>query len=360
MQDKAKTLSEQDRGKQMALQGMLAAKEYDEAMDSEGNVSEEKLKEIAKRHNLKPEDLPNMRNVLLAAEGRKAQERALGLAHKLGGQAVAEMGRIQATGIARFEDDKVTIDKDFAKQAGLDKGGIAYMSSMLKATAYEGKMAGATDADEAVGLQRQGLAARKQATEALEGMSVAEKRRLAQGLAKSGAFGQAGDVSAAAARHDSFAKNVSRKGVGGAAASALGITLSKEEQDALKGMNFNFGKDQDAAARLLAEKMGVGDQDDVLKDIKRALSSSQEGGKGVAKGADLLASVGGLKSVQDAQKKKREEAQAEKDPLQAKIAGLLEKVADATGKTAAALSGTLSVVDKSAGAADPDAKGGTK
>jgi hypothetical protein len=134
-------------------------------------------------------------------------------------------------------------------------------------------------------------------------------------------------------------------------ASALGVTLSKDEQTALKGMNFNTGKDQDSAARLIAEKLGVGGDADVLKDIKKSLSSAQEGGKGVAKGADVLAGVQGLKSVQDAQKKKREDGQAEKDPLMAKLVSIMEKmpkeIASALGST------TLTVNDKS-----KDAEGG--
>jgi len=290
-----------------------------------------------------PADIPRVHDVLMAAEGRKAQERALGLAHKLGDQATAEMGRIQAAGIATFDGNQVRIDKDFAKAAGLSKGGTDYLQAMLRGTAYEGKMAGITDADEAVDLQRKGIAERQRANEVLEGMSVAEKRKLAQNLAKAGDFSHSGDVSASAARHDMFQKNVKRKGVGGAVANALGVTLSKDEQTALKGMNFGTDKDQDSAARLIAEKLGGGGDTDVLKDIKMSLRSAQEGGKGVAKGADVLAGVQGLKSVQDAQKKKREEGQAEKDPLMAKLVGIMEKmpkeIASAIGST------TLNVKD---------------
>jgi hypothetical protein len=221
------------------------------------------------------------------------------------------MGRVQAAGIATFDGNQVTIDKDFAKTAGLSKGGADYLQAMLRQTAYEGRMAGITDADEAVGLERKGIAERQKANELLQGMSVAEKRKLAQGLAKGGDFGHAGDVSGAAARQDILQKSIGRRGVGGAVASALGVSLSKDEQAALKGMNFGSAKDQESAARLIAERLGVGGDADVLKDIKASLSSAQEGGKGVAKSADLLAGVSGLKSVQEAQKKKREEAQGE-------------------------------------------------
>lgn len=350
MADKKDKLAPDEKGKQQALHGMLAAKEYDEALNPDGSVDEKKLAEIAKRHNMKADDVPRAHDVLLAAEGRKAQERALGLAHKLGDQAVAEMGRIQAAGIATFDGNQVTIDKDFAKAAGLSKGGADYLQAMLRQTAYEGKMAGITDADEAVGLERKGIAERQNANELLQGMSVAEKRKLAQGLAKGGDFGHAGDVSGAAARQDVLQKSIGRKGVGGAVAGALGVTLSKDEQSALKGMNFGSAKDQEAAARLIAERLGVGGDADVLKDIKASLSSAQEGGKGVAKSADLLAGVSGLKSVQEAQKKKREESQGEKDPLMAKLVGIMEKMPEA-------LAGKLSgITFKATVDGDPEAK----
>ena len=347
-----KDLGHDEKGKQQALHGMLAAKEYDQALGPDGKIDERKLTEIAKRHNMRPEDIPRTHDVLMAAEGRKAQERALGLAHKLGDQATAEMGRLQAAGIARFDGNAVSIDKDFAKAAGLSKGGADYLKAMLRQTGYEGKMAGVSDADEAVNLERKAITERQRANEALQGMSVAEKRKLAQDLAKAGDFTHSGDVGGAAARQDMFQKNVGRKGIGGAVASALGVSLSKEEQAALKGMNFGTAKDQDSAAKLIAEKLGVGGDADVLKDIKASLSSAQEGSKGVAKGADLLAGVSGLKSVQDAQKKKREEAQGEKDPLMAKLVGIMEKmpkeIAAAIGNT------TLNVKDMS-----KDPEGGT-
>jgi hypothetical protein len=201
-----------------------------------------------------------------------------------------------------------------------------------------------------VGLERKGIAERQKANELLQGMSVAEKRKLAQGLAKGGDFGHAGDVSGAAARQDILQKSIGRRGVGGAVASALGVSLSKDEQAALKGMNFGSAKDQESAARLIAERLGVGGDADVLKDIKASLSSAQEGGKGVAKSADLLAGVSGLKSVQEAQKKKREESQGEKDPLMAKLVGIMEKMPEA-------LAGKLSgITFKATVDGDPEAK----
>lgn len=357
MADKKDKLAPDEKGKQQALHGMLAAKEYDEALGADGKIDETKLAEIAKRHNMKPGDVPRAHDVLLAAEGRKAQERALGLAHKLGDQAVAEMGRIQAAGIAKFDGNQITIDKDFAASAGLSKDGTDYLKAMLRQTALEGKMAGITDPGEAVDLANRGIGERQHANEMLQGMSVAEKRKLAQGLAKGGDFAHSGDVSGSAARHDMLQKNIGRKGVGGAVASALGVTLNKDEQAALKGMNFGSAKDQESASRLIAERLGVGGDADVLKDIKASLSTAQEGGKGVAKSADLLAGVSGLKSVQEAQKKKREEAQGEKDPLMAKLVAVMEKMPEA-------LAGKLSgITFKATMDGDPEGKapaGGTK
>lgn len=343
MADKKDKLAPDEKGKQQALHGMLAAKEYDEAVGSDGKIDEKKLAEIAARHNMKPRDVPRAHDVLLASEGRKAQERALGLAHKVGEQAAGEMSRIQSAGIAKFEDGKVTIDKDFAKNAGLSGDSLSYMKSMLRATGLEAKGVGETDAATAVTNMREALTERQNATGSLQNLSVAEKRRLAQDLSKEGDFGHAGDVSAAASRQDSLQKGVSRKGVGGAVASALGINLNKDEQGALKGMNFKDEKSRDRAAALMAEKMGVGGDADVLKDIKASLSSAADGGKGVAKSADLLAGVSGLKSVQDAQKKKREDTQGEKDPLMAKLVDIMSKmpkeIATAIGAT------TLNVKD---------------
>jgi hypothetical protein len=137
------------------------------------------------------------------------------------------MGRIQAAGIAKFDADKITIDKDFAAKAGLSKGGLDYLKAMFRQTAYEGWMVGVTSADEAVDLERKGIAERQRANESLQGMSVAEKRKLAQDLAAAGDFTHSGDVSGAAARQSTLQKSVGRKGVGGAVASALGVSLSK-------------------------------------------------------------------------------------------------------------------------------------
>lgn len=314
LREKGTKISTDEQGQLDALNRLKAVSDYEDALrDGKGSVSAEALERISKQSGLTPEEIKKSYQTVGASEQSKASARASELYNRIGTEARGERDRLQTAGVATFSGGTIHINKDYAKALGGDKKGAMndFLMSSMRSVEAKSRMVGVTDPEELDRLRTIAMAEETHANESLQGMSVAEKRKAAKAAGEQGDFGTSATLQESASRQDRFGKAVSRKGVGGAAADALGINLSKDEQASLK----KFAGDPDKTARFLAHKMGEGVERDpaAVEDIKRAVSEGKRGGKGVAVGADILSGLGGLESV----KKAREEKEQKKNEMQA-------------------------------------------
>lgn len=331
--DKADAL---EHGELEVTRGLLAASEYADAQQKYQGDPEKLQAEtsrISKQYGMSEGAIKKKLSAGVAVVRAQQDEDVLAVMSRQKSEAMATIDKYQKAGIATFSGGKLTLDKATEKDLQGIPGAAAAVKAMLGVTSaeYRGGVAaergGAAGADEARAAMQEALGLSHSANDALAGMSVADKRKLAANESLVGTdIGAA--VGASASRQDRLEKGVRRKGVGGAIADVLGVSLSKDDQKSLKGLDLKSEKGRDAAARMYARDMGVGDDKGVMDEIKKSISMASEGGKGISKSADALAGINGLKSVQEARQKKAEGAQAEKDPLMAKLVGIMEKMPD--------------------------------
>lgn len=350
-----------ERGELEATRGLLAASEYAEAQEKYKD-DPEKLKQeigrITKQHGMSEGAIKKKLGAGAAIVRAQQDEDVLAVMVRQKGEALKTIEKYQAAGIATFKDGKLTLDKATEDDLKGIPGAADAVKAMLGVTAaeYRGGVAaergGPGGADDARAAMKDAVGSSTSANDILAGMSVADKRKLAANERLMGTdMGAA--VSGSAARQDRMEKGIKRKGVAGAAADALGINLSKDDQAALKKIDMKSAKGQEAAARMLAQGLDVGGDETVMAEIKKSISMASGGGKGVSKSADMLAGISGLQSVKDARQKKAEGAQAERDPLTAKMAAGIEKMAGSLDSIKGLLGGTLNVKDQHP---DPEAK----
>lgn len=145
--------------------------------------------------------------------------------------------------------------------------------------------------------------------ESLQNLSLEDKRKVAASLVGTEAGAEAGRAAGMQSKFRSLSK---RGGAKGALNQVLGAGLSKDE---LKGLDASSA----SGAAALAERAGIGGNEELQKMIQRAGTAGKKGGADEKEAAEILRKIVESPQFQDAQKKKQTEQAESADPIAAAI-----------------------------------------
>jgi hypothetical protein len=164
----------------------------------------------------------------------------------------------------------------------------------------------AQSAEAHLGPEGEGLAAMESANSdfmrSLSGLSTKEMKAVAGSLAGTA---RGGIASEAVMRGMGIDASKGKRGIGGAFAGALGMDLTPEEAARLKGA------DAGSAAKMLAAKLGLGDDTKLVEGLTASMAAATKKGGGAA-GSILLSQT--LQNDPEARKKLEELAKGRGSP----------------------------------------------
>jgi hypothetical protein len=269
-------LTKEETARMRGLRGMLVSQKLTEM--EVGGATPEQIKaeagRLAKEHGISEVEVTSQASTI-AGLAERNKEIARGEAGDRFGTRAREnlVGLANASTGLLGKDGAISASR-VSKVAG-STAGEAFLKTMVEQQQIMGQMGPGAD-NQGLMTQAQGAAARM--NQNLGSMTVAEQRRLAEGLSMvSGAEDEASRVGLVASLSGTLEKG--GKGLSGAA-SMLGVNMSKEELAKLMGAGGAAG-----AAKAIASKIGDGSlakNADFLKDLESTLGSVSSGKFGEA------------------------------------------------------------------------------
>ncbi len=270
------------------MQKLLGAGEYADLLAQGGPVSDKQLSEIAERNNMSVSELrdktKNAFGVLTAIQKGNSEKEDL----RVQGYAQTQAKKLGALGVYDAAHGKLTADV-----SGLSKEDQFLARQYLsdESSLFTEQLGGRGVEDKAKGLYQASAAS-------LSYMSTAGKKKLAEQLAGTE---MGAEISGFVGAETRFAGLTRRKGVAGAAASFLGVDMSRDELSKLDL------KSEAGASRLLA-RAGADTSDAAVKELQQAAKTG---------GNDLADSLKRIADRMEAEKeKKAADKEEEKDELQ--------------------------------------------
>lgn len=278
LRDKEDRSSEED-GRLKGLQGLLMSQKLTE-MEVNGASQEQLDAEAArlgKENGLSVDEVKSQVSTIGALAERNKQM-AMGQAgERFGERARSDIAGLQRSGLVTGSGDNLTLRAAAADKLGGGSAGKAFLTAMVEKQKAMSKMGPGADNQ---ALFAQANAAGQLMNQNLAGMSVAEQRKLAEGLSGvEGAEEAAGDVGMVAGVSGSLERSGKKGGMANAAG-MLGANISKEELAKLVSSGGLSG-----AAKAIAGRIGdgsLGKNSAFLKDLETSLGSIQSGNFGAA------------------------------------------------------------------------------
>lgn len=297
------------------LNGMLMAQRLTE-MEVNGATQEQldaEAERLGKENGISATEVRSQVATIGALSERNKRLASDEAGQRYGEEARTNLAGLTRGGLARGTGTNLTLDtkRGIALGAKSDAG-QAFLSAVLETQKALGQMGPGADNQ---GLMAQAQAANSNMLSAMGSMSVAEQRALAQGLVGVGGTEDArAELNRAAGIGEHLMGGRKRGGKAGglaAAADELGVNLSQGQvQNLLKGGGV------DAVAKAIGEELGMGGNEDFMRQLKGSLSSV-EGGK-IGEADVALKGLMDNESVQKARKLQREEREAGDPTVQMK------------------------------------------
>lgn len=298
-----------------------------------GDIPDDEKQQVVRRHNaVSWEDVVHRGSAAMggvAEEQRQAQRQFLGEV-KRSGRARKEAWQVSGIGSLDRESwkkldigPKLAAKKGEFEWASMNKGqsaGHAYIEAMMGSANI---MASIEDYDGEEGVRKYRLAQAERAKgqAALSSMSVSDMRKFAKAMREQGAgSADVGDVLSQAAIKDKLIRAHGRGRDETEVAAQLGLTLTSEQQAAMKGMT------AEKAAGLLATDLSITDKGfresltNVLKKAREGKTDRGEGELRTLQISDILAA---------ARKEQQDKQQEQNDPsyrLLSKMSSALEDI----------------------------------
>lgn len=292
LQDK-EDLSDSEKARLRGLKGMLLSQRLTE-MEVNGATQEQldaEAERLGKDQGLSLQEVKSQVSTINALAERNRLNAQGEAGERYGARARSDLASLRnKSGLVTGEGDNLTLKAEAADKIGGGAAGKAFLAAMVEKQKAMAKMGPGADNE---ALLSQASAAEALMTQNLAGMSVAEQRRLAEGLSgvegAEEASGQAALTAATSGRLEAGGKK--KQGLS-TAASLLGADISQEE---LSKIVKDGGKDGlAAAAKAIAGRIGdgsLGKNTAFLQDLEKSLGSVQEGKFGAA-GASLSGLLG--------------------------------------------------------------------
>jgi hypothetical protein len=229
---------------------------------------------LAGETKMSVESLKSQFNTVRGGAARAQKEIQQKIAEQITRTSRDEANFIQAGGIANYKNGVFSLT-DSAEKSLLAKGGKGAVQAARFAMA-------AQSAEAHLGPEGEGLSAMESANSdfmrSLSGLSTKEMKAVASSLAGTA---RGGIASEAVMRGAAIDASKAKRGVGGAFAGALGLDLSPEEMARLKGA------DAGSAAKMLASKLGLGEDSKLIEGLTASMAAATKKGGGAA-GSILL------------------------------------------------------------------------
>ena len=287
-----------ERGSLQAIQHASAV--MDVARDRKGvnNLTDEDWKGLAKKSGMSVEAMKAQFNTVRGGAALWQKEAKQKIAEQITRTTREEGEFIQAGGIANYKNGVFSLTETAEKSLMAKGGKGAVQAARLAMTAQT--------AAANIGPEGEGIVAMESANsdfmKAMSGLSTKEIRAVAGSLAGTSRGGIAAE---AVMRGSAIDASKGKRGVGGAFAGAMGMDLTPEEMAQLKGAA------PEQAARMLASKLGLGDDKNLLGGLTDAMKTASKKGGGAA-GSILLSQT--LQNDPEARKKLEELAKGKGSP----------------------------------------------